>query len=126
MGWVVLGVKEEQEKTQIIIIIICNMKVIPMVIGTLGTIPKGLGKELEELEIGGQAETIQITLFFKDRPEYWEEFGGLKETCCHTDFSERLSVHAGVKPPTPRKVIIIIPETRRDLLSFRLQWKTIS
>ena len=38
-----------------------NMKamVIPIVIGTLGKIPKGLVKRLEDLEIGGQLETIQ-------------------------------------------------------------------
>ena len=35
-----------------------NAMVIPFVIGALGTIPKGLVKGLEELEIGGRAETI--------------------------------------------------------------------
>ena len=38
--------------------------VIPIVISALGTIPKGLVRELEELEIGGRAETIQTTAFF--------------------------------------------------------------
>ena len=32
---------------------------VPIVIGALGTIPKGLIKELEDLEIKGQVETIQ-------------------------------------------------------------------
>ena len=36
-----------------------EVSVIPIVIGTLGTIPKGLVKELEDLEIRGQVETIQ-------------------------------------------------------------------
>ena len=32
--------------------------VIPFVVGALGTISKGLAKELEDLEIRGQVETI--------------------------------------------------------------------
>ena len=42
---------------------IWNMKVtvIPIVVGALGTIPKGLIKRPEELEIRGQVETIQTT-----------------------------------------------------------------
>ena len=42
-----------------------NMKVtvIPIVIGTLGTVTKGLLQELEDLEIKGRVETIQtVTL----------------------------------------------------------------
>ena len=40
-----------------------NMKVtiVPIVIGVLGTITKGLLKGLEDLEVGGQVETIQMT-----------------------------------------------------------------
>ena len=34
--------------------------VIPIVIGALGTIPKGLVNEVEDLEIRRQAETIKI------------------------------------------------------------------
>ena len=37
------------------------MTVIPIVIGALGTIPKGLVIRLEDLEIGGQAEVGQNT-----------------------------------------------------------------
>ena len=41
-----------------------NMKVtiIPIVIGALVTVTKGLLKGLEELEVGGRMETIQTTL----------------------------------------------------------------
>ena len=39
--------------------------VIPMVIGSLRTIPKGFIKGLHELEIGGQAETIQLTTLLR-------------------------------------------------------------
>ena len=40
-----------------------NMKVtiVPIVIGALGTITKGLLKGLEDLEVGGPVETIQTT-----------------------------------------------------------------
>ena len=44
-----------------------NMKVIiiPIVIGTFGTVSKGLLKGLEGLEFGGRVETIQITAWLK-------------------------------------------------------------
>ena len=44
-----------------------NMKVmiVPIVIGALGTITKGLLKGLEDLEIGGQTETIQTTALLR-------------------------------------------------------------
>ena len=40
-----------------------DMKVtsVPIVIGALGTITKGLKKGLEDLEVGGLVETIQTT-----------------------------------------------------------------
>ena len=37
----------------------------PIVIGVLGTITKGLLKGLEDLEIGGRAETIQTTALLR-------------------------------------------------------------
>ena len=44
-----------------------NMKVtiVPIVIGTLGTVTKGLLKGLEDLEIGGRVETIQTTALLR-------------------------------------------------------------
>ena len=42
-----------------------NMTLITIVIGALATIPKGLVKRLEELEIGGGAETIQTTALLR-------------------------------------------------------------
>ena len=44
-----------------------NMKVtiVPIVIGALGTITKGLLKGLEDLEVGGQVETIQTTALLR-------------------------------------------------------------
>ena len=44
-----------------------NMKVtvIPIVTGTLGTVPKGLIQGLEDLEIRAQVETIQTTALMR-------------------------------------------------------------
>ena len=44
-----------------------NMKVtiVPIVIGTLGTLTKGLLKDLEDLEVGGWVETIQTTTLLR-------------------------------------------------------------
>ncbi len=44
-----------------------NMKVmiVPIVIGAFCTIPKGLLKDLEDLEIGGRVETIQMTALLR-------------------------------------------------------------
>ena len=41
------------------------MTAIPVVIGALQTIPKGLGKGLEDLEIREQIETIQATALLR-------------------------------------------------------------
>ena len=64
-----------------------NMKVtiIPIVVGALGSVTKGLVQGPEDLEITGQVETIQSTALL-------------------------------------RRVL----ETWGDLLSFKLQWETIS
>ena len=45
----------------------CNMKVtiIPIVIGALGTVTKGLLKRLEDLKITGQVETILATTLLR-------------------------------------------------------------
>ena len=36
-----------------------KVTIVPIMIGALGTIPKGLLKGLEDLEVGGRVETIQ-------------------------------------------------------------------
>ena len=41
------------------------MRVIPIVIGALGTVTKGLIQGLEDLEIRGRVETIQITALLR-------------------------------------------------------------
>ena len=70
-----------------------NMKVtiVPIGIGALGTITKGLLKGLEDLEVGGQVETIQTTALLR-----------------------------------MARILRRVLETWGDLLSLKLQWKTIS
>ncbi len=42
-----------------------KMTIIPIVIGAFGTVTKGLLKELEDLEVKGQVETIQNTTLLR-------------------------------------------------------------
>ena len=42
-----------------------KVTIIPIVIGALGTVTKGLLKGLEDLEVGGRVETIQTTALLK-------------------------------------------------------------
>ena len=42
-----------------------NVTFIPIVDGAFGEVTKGLVKGLEDLEIRGQVETIQITVFVR-------------------------------------------------------------
>ena len=70
-----------------------NLKVtiVPIVIGALGTITKGLLKGLEDLEVGGRVKIIQTTALLRTA-----------------------------------RILRQVLETRGDLLSLKLQWKTIS
>ena len=42
-----------------------KVKIVPIVIGALGKITKGLLKGLDDLEVGGRVETIQTTALLK-------------------------------------------------------------
>ena len=42
-----------------------KVTIIPIVIGAFGTVTKGLLKGLENLEVGGRAETIQTTALLR-------------------------------------------------------------
>ena len=70
-----------------------NMKVtiIPIVIGALGTVTKGLVQGPEDLQKIGRVETIQTTTLLRSA-----------------------------------RILRRVLETWRDLLSLKLQWKTIS
>ena len=68
-----------------------KVTIVPIAVGALGTIIKGLLKHLEDLEVVGRVETIQMTELLR-------------------------------KARILRRILI----TCWDLLSLRLQWKTIS
>ena len=42
-----------------------KVTIIPIVMGTFGTVTKGLLKGLGELEVGGRVETIQTTVLLR-------------------------------------------------------------
>ena len=73
-----------------------NMKVtkLPIIIGALGTVTKGLVQELEDLEITGRMETIQTTALLRSARILRIV---LEEICCHSNSSERPSANADVK-----------------------------
>ena len=60
-----------------------NMQVtiIPIVIGTFGTVTKGLLKWLEDRRRPSKRQ------HHWDRPKYWEESWRLEKTCCHSNSS---------------------------------------
>ena len=68
-----------------------NVTIVPIVIGALGTITKGLLKGLEDMEVGGRVETIQTIALIRTS-----------------------------------RILRRVLETWGDLLSLKLQWKTIS
>ena len=60
-------------------------------------VSKGLERGLEQFEIGGKIETIQISAFLLDRLEYLEESWRSAETCSQIDLSESPSAKASEK-----------------------------
>ena len=72
-----------------------NMKVtvIPIVIGVLSTVIKGLGPRLGDLEIRGWVETTQTTALLRSV----RLLRRLEETCCHSASGERPSAKTGGK-----------------------------
>ena len=68
-----------------------KVTIVPIVTDALGTVAKGLFKGLEDLEVGGQLETIQTTALMRTA-----------------------------------RILRRVLETWGDLLSLKLQWKTIS
>ena len=116
-----------------------NMKVtiIPNVIGALGTVTKGLIKGLEDMNISGRVETIQTTALLKTA----RILRGVLETCCHLSSCEKPlmwktklvnnnndnnnNIQTTALLRTAR-ILRRVLETWGDLLSLKLQWKTIS
>ena len=72
-----------------------NMKVtiVPIVFGAFGTITKGLLKGLDDLEIGGRVETIQMTALIRTARIVTR----VLETWCHSNSSEKPSTNTDVR-----------------------------
>ena len=68
-----------------------KVRIVPIAIGALGAVTKGLLKGLENLEVGGRVETIQTIALLRTA-----------------------------------RILRRVLETWVDLLSLKLQWKTIS
>ena len=88
-----------------------KIKVIPIVVGALETVPKRLGKRWEKVwkirKSEGESRPSRI-LHCCNRLEYSEEFWRPEETCCHSASSEIPSANADVKNSKGVKIIIII------------------
>ena len=67
-----------------------KVTIVPIGIGALGTVTKGLLKSLEDLEVGERVETIETTALLRTA-----------------------------------RILRRVLETWGDLLSLKLQWKTI-
>ena len=70
-----------------------KVTIVPIVIGAFGTITKGLLKGLEDLEVGGRVETIQMIALLRTA----RILRRVAETCCHSNSSERRSANTDVK-----------------------------
>ena len=81
-----------------------KVTIVPIVIGALGTITKGLLKNLEDLEVGGRLETIQTTALQRTA----RILRRVLETCCHSDSSENHQLKLMCKTLMSKIIIIII------------------
>ena len=83
-----------------------NVTIIPIVIGAFGTVTKGLLKGLDDLEVGGQVETIQTTALLKTARILRQVLESRAEqTCCHSISSERTSAYTHVKTSNDNNII---------------------
>ena len=73
-----------------------KVTIAPIVIGTFGTVTKGLSKCLEDLEVGGRVETIQSTALLRTARTLRRVLE-IKENCCYLNSSERPPANADVK-----------------------------
>ena len=80
-----------------------KVMMIPVVIGALGTVTKRLVQGLEDLEIRGRVETIQMTALLR----LARILRRVLETWGDSDFSGKPSANAGVKNIKMSKMIII-------------------
>ena len=69
---------------------------VPTMIGAFGTITKGLLKGMEDLEVGGRVENIQMTALLTTA-RILRRVLGLEETCSHSNSCEKPSANTDVK-----------------------------
>ena len=74
-----------------------QVTIIPIVIGTFGTVTKGLLKRLGDLEVGGRVETIQTTALLRTARILRRVLETWEETCCHSNSCEKPSGVTDVK-----------------------------
>ena len=79
-----------------------KLTVIPIVIGTLSIVIKGLIQGLSDLEMWGRVETIQTTALLRSA----RILRRVLETCCHSKSIDKPSTNAGLKNSQKSKVII--------------------
>ena len=73
-----------------------KVTIVPTMIAALGTVAKGLLKGLEDLEVGGRVENIQMRVLLRTAWILWrvlETWGD----CCHSNSSENPSANTCVK-----------------------------
>ena len=70
-----------------------KVTIVPIGIGAFGTKTKGLLKSLEDLEVGGREENIQMTALLRTA----RILRRVQETCCYSNSSENPSANTDGK-----------------------------
>ena len=65
-----------------------NMTIVPIVIGAVGTVTKGLLRDWRTRRLADKWRPTKLQHYW-GRPESWEESWNIEETCCHSGSSER-------------------------------------
>ena len=81
-----------------------KVTIIPIVIGTLGTVTKGLVQGLQDFEITERAENIQTTALLRSARILIR----VPETCCQSNSIGKLSADVDVKNSQGVKLIKMV------------------
>ena len=85
-----------------------NLKVMPLLVGALGTVLKSQEKRMETLELSGRIKTNQVTALLGSARILLKNSRRSEETSYQLHFSERPSVNAGLITYSSIIIIIII------------------
>ena len=109
-GYYRLKIKESEKKDKFFLLArelkkLWNMKVtvIPIVVGTLGMVPKSLAKRLGKFEIRGRIRAIQHCL---NQQGYLKDSWRPEKTCCHLEFHKKSLVKTGMKNSNRPGIVI--------------------